>query len=203
MLSTTILQNCDNHISISHPKALYNLSVHITPITKADKIPGDAQALLTDKKAVKFPLAYYLIQEEDIKVIYSRNFDEKIFSQLFLEVSGTKYYKLFVNPDLDNTYSFLKNAYRYIGPDDTEFYASFISAPKTMVIWNKKTNAKVPFIVKMNIDEKNLNADSMRVPADTYLSPETIQMVFRRTLQGTQEPISGQQVSKIPESNSL
>jgi hypothetical protein len=207
LLFTVFLQNCDNHISISNNQGpRYVAKIHLTAITSADILPPQVKNLLVneslmDKNPIKFPLAYYLIQSEDIKVLYSKNFDAKIISQLYLEISGNKYYKLFVHPDLEPSYSFLKHAYRYIGPEDTEFYGSPTSIQKTMIVWNKKHNLKIPFIVKTEIDGNVEEKDDTRAPAnDEYKGPAgTAQMFFHRTIRGRKEPIEGQQVSEVPE----
>ncbi|MBY0412810.1 MAG: hypothetical protein K2Q18_01530, partial [Bdellovibrionales bacterium] len=140
---TTFLQNCDNNITISDQADRYVTSVHLTPITQADHIPLQVKKFLIaeklfDKDPIKFPLAYYLIQADDIKVFYSKYFDPKIVLQLYIEVSGKKYYKLFVHPDVDYSYSFLKHAYRYVSPDYSEFFATPSSAKKTLVVWSKE-----------------------------------------------------------------
>jgi hypothetical protein len=201
----TFLQNCDNNITLSKPAVMYNPHIHLTAISLSDKIPTEVKTLLEHenmlaKNATKFPLAYYLIQQEDIKVLYSPYFSPAIVDQLYLEISGTKYYKLFVHPDADKTYAFLQHAYRYIGPDDTEFYASSLSTQKTMVVWSRHNNAKTPFVVRMNLDGKGLNIENARVPADILSSGlDSAQMIFYRKLKEMKEPIEGQQVTRVPQ----
>jgi hypothetical protein len=205
LLLTTLLQNCDNSITISNQDSRYVAKIHLTAISPSEPLPGSVKNLLIneeliDKHPIKFPLAYFLIQAEDISVYYSSNFDKEIIAQLYLEISGTKYYKLFVHPDLDYTYSFLKHAYRYIGPEDTEFYGSPTSVEKTMVVWSKHQLTKKPFIVKTEIDERQLMPDQLRRPASAVTDvPETLQMLFYRPLRGNKEPIEGQQIIGIPD----
>lgn len=206
---TTFLQNCDNHISISNNQGDHFIAkVHLTAITRAEQLPPKVKDLLVnenlmDKSPMKFPLAYYLIQSEDIKVLYSKNFDAKIVSQLYLEISGNKYYKLFVHSDMDQSYAFLRHAYRYIGPEDTEFYGTATSTQKTLVVWNKKHDLKLPFIVKTEIEERSQNPESKaddRVPAAINNSGvESAQMIFHRPIKGSKEPIEGQQVTEVPD----
>lgn len=205
LLLSVLVMSCDNSVTISTQASKYVVRAHVSELNPNDPIHPDVRALLnhealTNKKPVKFPLAYYLIQEEDTKVYFTREFDEKITSQLYLVVSGTKYYKLFVHPDLEESYSFLRRAYRYIGPDETEFMATPTTGERTMAVWTKKHLYKIPFIVKTEIDERTNNLGSTRIPADvTHKTvPETVQMVFHRPIRGTKERIEGQQVTKIP-----
>lgn len=205
LLLTMMLQNCDNNVTISDQGSRYIPNVHLTPLTPADNLPVSIKALLTsenlmDKNPIKFPLAYYLIQAEDIKVFYSQNFDKSVVSQLYLEISGVRYYKLFVHPDVDYSYSFLKHAYRYIGPDYTEFYATPTSSKKTMVVWSKEGANREPFVVRTEIDERIIPIEE-RMPASSAISsgPESIRMLFHRPIRGSKEPIEGQQITIVPE----
>lgn len=101
----------------------------------------------------KFPLPYYLIPEPDIKRLYSSSSNAKIEDQLYMLISGTKYFKLFVHPESVSRYSFLSNAYRYIGMTETEFMASPTSSTHSLVVWNQKNKEKIPFIAKVSLDK--------------------------------------------------
>ena len=204
LVLTTFLQNCDNGVRLSKSSPMYNSKVHITALTETDQLPDDVKTLLSregapNKDSVKFPLAYYLIQKEDIKVLYSPYFDPNIVAQLYLEVSGTRYYKLFVHPDNDKLYSFLQHAYRYIGPEDTEFFATQISMPKTLVVWSRTNKDKKPFLVRTNLDGKGLNIENARIPAGLPSGEQSVQMIFYRQIKGSKEPLEGQQVTRVPQ----
>lgn len=205
LLLCALVVSCDNNVTISTQSSKYLVKAHVTELTALDALPQEVRTLLereslTNKKPVKFPLAYYLIQEEDTKILYSSDFETKITGQLFLVVSGTKYYKLFVHPDLEGSYSFLRNAYRYIAPDQTEFMATPTTGERAMAVWNRSHAGKMPFIVKTEIDERTINMGSTRVPAglSQTVLPDSIQMIFHRPIKGTKERIEGQQITKIP-----
>ncbi len=205
LLFCVLIMSCDSNVIISTKSSKYMVKAHVSELTSKDPVHKDVLGLLEqeailDKKPVKFPLAYYLIQEDDTKVYFSSEFDQKILGQLYLMVSGAKYYKLFVHPDLEANYAFLRNAYRYIGPEETEFMATPTSGEKTIAVWTRTHLGKTPFIVKTEIDERNATPGSTRIPADTSQSglPESLQMVFHRSIKGSKERIEGQQITKIP-----
>lgn len=204
LLLTVLVISCDNNVTIA-TRSNFVAKAHVSELLPTDPVHEDVRKLLQaealiNKKPVKFPLSYYLIQEEDIKVYYSKQFEEKISNQVYLVISGTKYYKLFVHPDLESEYAFLRRAYRYISPEETEFMASPSSGERTMLVWTKSHLKKTPFIVKTEIDERTFNNGSSRIPADISQSviPESIHMVFSRAIRGSKERIEGQQITKIP-----
>lgn len=88
---------CEKSATISQMASSYVSNVHITEVKQNDKIPKDVKTLLdsTSISKKKFPLAYYLIQEEDIRLLFEHDFNEKIATQLYMTISGVKYYKLF------------------------------------------------------------------------------------------------------------
>lgn len=200
-----LLQNCDNNITISNINdTKFEAEKYISKITSADALPKKVKSLLVNEKlldnSIKFPLAYYLIPSTDIQVLNAKDISQHIISQLYLEVSGVKYYKLFVHPEMELTYSFLKHAYRYIGVEDTEFYGSPTTTTKTIVVWNKKIITKIPFVIKTEIDERTQLADDNRSPATKLpYGAKTVQMIFKRDNSGLKDPIEGQQVTEIPE----
>lgn len=205
LITTMILLSCEKSATISTKTSSYSPKIHLKTLTSSDPLPKDVKNLLLqekilDNQSVKFPLAYYLIQEDDAKVFYTSGFDDKVNAQLSMLISGTKYYKLFVHPDLDANYSSLKHAYRYIGFDETEFLASPIFGGKTVVVWTKDNLEKTPFIVKAEIDDKFFPAVGSRIPANTQsgVAPKSVKMIFDRGIRGTKERIEGQQITKIP-----
>ncbi len=197
-----VLWGCEKTATISQRASNYVPGKHISEVKDNDPMPVSVKTFLnsnTYPSKKKFPLAYYLIQEEDIRLLYEHDFDERIAGQLYMTISGVKYYKLFVSPDLEASYSFLKHGYRFIGPDETEFFAAS-SGQRTLVVWSPGKEAfSPPFIVKTELDERDIPQKSLRVPAQVSAdSPPSIHMIFQREIKGTKEKIEGQNITAIP-----
>lgn len=200
---TVIFCSCDSNVTIftNSKSSSYNPRLHLSAVGENEKLPNGVRELLnqnSDKKKsiAKFPLSYYLIQEEDTTFLRTKKFDTEIVDQLDSSVSGDRYFKLFVHPDSDAVYAFLKHAYRYIGPDETEFVASSIPGNKTVVVWTKKNLKKTPFIVKTVLDQASMQEISSRFPAT---APEMATLIFKRKIKGTNEKIEGQQITPVPQ----
>lgn len=199
-----ILFSCDNNITISKQLTHFDPKIHLSVLGKNEELPPGVRELLTQQAPAseaipKFPVSYYLIPEEDGKFLRTKKFNSKIADQLIFTISGEKYHKLFVHPDSDKLYSFLKHGYRYIGPAETEFIGSPIAGNKVLVIWNPKNYYKVPFIVKTVLDQETIQEISSRFPAaETILVPEMASLIFKRTIKGSSERIDGQQVTPLP-----
>ena len=195
---------CDNNITISKQLTHYDPKVHLSVLGKNDKLPKGVRELITlqapDSEAVpKFPVSYYLIPDEDTKYLRTKKFNLKIYEQLVFTISGGKYYKLFVHPDSDKLYAFLKHGYRYIGPSETEFVGSPVSGNKILVVWSGRNISKTPFIVKTVLDHETIQQISSRFPAaETIMVPEMASLIFKRSIKGTTEKIEGQQITEVP-----
>lgn len=242
-----LLQNCDNNITIATTNSRSLASKTVETMNGKENISKGVSEFLseeqnlhnkdlwgkhaftsgTDPKYVpeknpKFPLAYYLIPESDAKLLYSSSLDIKVADQLYLLVSGIKYYKFFIHPESENHYTFLKNAYRYIGPIETEFMASPTSSYRSLVVWNQNTK-RTPFIVRVSLSKTA--ADSIdrivsqneversianqrafeRIGLDKLnqmnikLFPEPAGLFFNRKMGGSSEELGGQLIKEIPE----
>ena len=202
-----LFNGCERNVTITDKFEAYDARKHLIVIHSDEKLPNGVREILAvesvDKKDFKkFPLAYYLIQEEDIKFMHVSSFDSDIISHLRMTISGIKYYKLFVHPDSDFDYSFLKSAYRYIGPTQTEFVGSMLVEDKTIVVWSDDNPGKKAFVVKTKIDEATKKGISSRKPASFIESvPDMATLFFNRPLKGRKDSIEGQQVTKIPDYN--
>ncbi len=199
-----VLFSCDNNITISRQLTHYDPKVHLSVLGKDEKLPPGVRALITQQspnnEAVpKFPVSYYLIPDVDGKFLRTKKFNSKISDQLLFMVSGEKYYKLFVHPDSDKLYAFLKHGYRYIGPSETEFVGSPVAGNKVLVIWTGKNLDKTPFVVKTVLDQETIQQISSRFPAaETIIVPEMASLIFKRAIKGTTERIEGQQITEVP-----
>lgn len=201
---TAAFFSCEKSYTISTNKAHYIPEKHLTFLDSQDVLPpklNDFLATQANKgKLIKFPLAYYLIQEQDIRLIFNEKIDSKISDQLYMTVSGIKYYKLFVHPDVDTAYTFLKNAYRYIGPDQTEFFATSLDTPKTIIVWSQGSNTRLPFIVHSYLQESPNSPTKTRVPALSLDQPSAWTFILKRELAKgeTRNPVEGQRVMSVP-----
>jgi hypothetical protein len=244
---TLLLQNCDNNITISAAPSRYIASELVEKINGNEALSKGVREFLNeeqnfhnkdlwgknafasniDPKYVpesnpKFPLPYYLIPETDTKFLYSSQFDKKVGDQLYMLVSGMKYFKLFVHPESEKHYDFLKHAYRYIGPTETEFMASPTSSYRSLVVWNQSNKKKTPFIAKVSLN-KNVTDDMDRLVSENEVErsivnqkaldhigkdtlermnikffPESAGLIFDRKLNGSSDKLGGQLIREIP-----
>lgn len=247
LLMTMLLQNCDNNITISTAPSRYIANEFVEKINGKEELSQGVKDFLNEEQNLhnkdlwgknafasninpkyvpeanpKFPLPYYLIPAADAKFMRTANFDNKVGDQLYMLVSGTKYFKLFVHPESEEHYNFLKNAYRYIGPTETEFMASPTSSYRSLVVWSPNYNKRKPFIAKVSLNKNVIggidrlvseneversianqrafdrigleNLDKMNVK----LFPESAGLIFDREINGAPEKLGGQLIREIP-----
>ncbi len=198
------LHGCEKNYTISSHSNHYIKEKHFKILDKNEPLPKEVQNLISEESKetlphIKFPLAYYLIQEEDIQLIFNQKIDPNISDQLYMVVSGIKYYKFFVHPDLDESYSFLQNAYRFISPDQTEFFAITLNTPKTLAIWNQRSNYPRPFIINSKISKAiEPLVNQARTPAYQLERPESVGMLLKKDSNDKTYPIQGQEITAIP-----
>lgn len=241
---TMLLQNCDNNITIATAPSRQIASQFVEKITGKEELSEGVKAFLNSEQNLhnkdlwgkdafssrinpkfapetnpKFPLPYYLIPGTDAKFIYSSKFDTKIGEQLYLLVSGVKYFKLFVHPESEEQYNFLKNAYRYIGPTETEFMASPTSSYRSLIVWNPVKKGYKPFIANISLSKNDFSDRSLSeseiekaianqrdydIISEESLDkmnfkifPESAGLIFDRDFKGSQK-IGGQLIREIP-----
>lgn len=171
----------------------------------------------------KFPLPYYLVPEEDSKFLQADSLDKRVSDQLMMIVEGKKYFKLFVHPESEAHYEFMRGTYTYISQDETEFIASPTSSYRSLVVWNQKDLKKKPFIAKVSLD-KNVIGSIDRLVSENEVErsvanqkvfdrmgaakldemnvrvfPESAGLVMRKELQGAPEKLGGQLIREIPD----
>jgi hypothetical protein len=240
--------SCDSGITIKTQHGRYIASEHLSKINGKEKISKGVKELLNEEQNLhnkdlwganafssninpdyvpennpKFPLPYYLIPADDVKFLQATSLDEKVASQLTMRISGKKYYKLFVHPESEAHYEFLKHAYRYIGPEETEFMASPTSSYRSLIVWNGEDVAKKPFIAKVSLD-KNVIGSIDRLVSENEVErsvanqkvfdhmgkskleamnvkvfPESAGLVVTKELSGAPEKLGGQLIREIPE----
>ncbi len=122
-------------------------------------------------KNPKFPLSYFLIPDEMAQFQSEETKDPKILDQLVLSISGKRHYKFLIHPAEESQFEFLRSVYIYIGPDQTEFFASPTSLYYTLVVWNRNNSNRKPFVAVLGQNQKgsdkNLSTQIIReIPKD-------------------------------------
>lgn len=248
LVALAISISCDTGITIKTNHARYIASEHLSKYTGKENLAKGVKELLHEEQNLhnkdlwgasafssnidpryvpeenpKFPLAYYLIPEDDAKFLQASSLNDKVASQLTIKISGKKHYKLFVHPESEDHYAFLKNAYRYIGPEETEFMASPTSSYRSLVVWNEANIAKKPFIAKVSLD-KNVIGSIDRLVSENEVErsianqkafdhlgkkkleemkvkvfPESAGLVISKEIPGAPEKLGGQLIREIPD----
>ncbi|MGZ3806440.1 MAG: hypothetical protein ACXVCE_00030 [Bacteriovorax sp.] len=157
LLATAALSSCENNVTLTPKVSRFVASEHLQKMTGKENLSSGVKELLSDSvNNPKFPLPYYLVPEEDAHFLMADSLDSSVADQLIMKISGQKHFKLFVHPESEAHYDFLRSAYTYIGPDKTEFMASPTSSHLSLVVWNKNSADRRPFIVKTSLD-KNID----------------------------------------------
>lgn len=248
LISLAISIGCDTGITIKSGPSRFIASEHLSKYNGRENLPKGVKELLNEEQNLhnkdlwganafssnidpkyvpennpKFPLPYYLIPEDDVKYLQATSLHNKISSQLSMKISGKTHYKMFVHPESEAHYEFLKNAYRYIGPDETEFMASPTSSYRSLVVWNESNADKRPFIAKVSLD-KNVIGSIDRLVSENEVErsvanqkvfdkigkakleemnvkifPESAGLVISREIPGAPEKLGGQLIREIPE----
>ncbi len=148
----------------------------------------------------KFPLAYYLMPEEDAKFLQADSLDKRISSQLQEMIDGKKYFKLFVHPESEAHYEFLKASYKYVSQDETEFMASPTSSYRSLIVWDHTSKKKKAFIAKVSLDKNVIGSIDRLVSENEVERSVANQKVFDKI---GQEKLESIHVKVFPESAGL
>lgn len=174
------------------------------------------------EKNPKFPLPYYLVPEEDAQFLFADSLDPSVADQLSMKISGKKHFKLFVHPDSEAYYNFLRASCNYVGPDQTEFLASPTSDSRSLVVWNRNNMQRKPFIAKVSLEKDTGNIDQLVSANEVYLSisnqkvfdrigkiklkainlkifPESAGLIIEKISSGPSRKLGGQIIREIPE----
>lgn len=247
-LTAFAIVSCENNVSLSPKVSRFIASEHLEKINGKENIPSGVKELLYEEqnlhnkdlwgagafasninpdyvpeKNPKFPLPYYLIPVEDARFLQADSLDPRIADQLMMKISGKKHYKLFVHPESEAHYDFLRNAYNYIGPDRTEFMASPTSSYRSLVVWNKNSDTRKPFIAKVSLDKNVIGSIDRLVSINEVersvanqkvfdrigkqkleslhlkLFPETAGLTMLKQHDGAPEKLGGQLIREIPD----
>ena len=171
----------------------------------------------------KFPLPYYLVPAEDAKFLQADSLDKRVSKQLMMMVDGKKYFKLFVHPESEAHYEFMRDTYKYVSQDETEFTASPTSSYRSLVVWDHSDLKNKPFIAKVSLD-KNVIGSIDRLVSENEVErsvanqkvfdrigleklnkmnvkvfPESAGLVMGKELPGAPEKLGGQLIREIPD----
>ncbi|MFA6238965.1 MAG: IucA/IucC family protein [Bacteriovorax sp.] len=177
-LATLGFTGCEQGANLAPKASRFIASEHLLKINGSENLAPGVKALLNEEQNLhnkdlwgegafksninpeyipennpKFPLPYYLIPEEDAHFLYTDTLDPRIADQLSMKISGKKHFKLFVHPESEVHYDFLRSRYNYIGATETEFFASPTSSYRSLVVWNRNNGQRKPFIAKVSLDK--------------------------------------------------
>lgn len=172
----------------------------------------------------KFPIAYYLIPVEDSHFTHSESLDPRVYGQIsFKDSNGRIFYKLFVHPESEDHYSFLKNSYAYVSQEQSEFTASPTSSYRSLVLWNNNDPNVKPFIAKVSLDRNIIRSIDRLVSVNEVerslanqkafdqigsdaldsmnakIFPETAGLTISKKHADAPEKLGGQLIREIPE----
>ncbi|MBY0415964.1 MAG: hypothetical protein K2Q18_17465, partial [Bdellovibrionales bacterium] len=171
----------------------------------------------------KFPLPYYLIPEEDSNFLLAKSLNTDVSKQLKATIDGKKYFKLFVHPESEEHYRFLRGKVPYISAKETEFTASPTSSYRSLVVWNNNDINKKPFIAKVSLDKNVIGSidrlvsfneversianqkafDSIgKKPLENIhvkIYPESAGLTLKEGYEGAPAKLGGQLIREIPD----
>jgi hypothetical protein len=197
--------------------------LHAKGLWHKNAFSSDIDPKYVPEENPKFSLPYYLIPESEGEFLSASNLDQRVRSQISTVVDGQTYYKLFVHPESEGHYEFLKGEFRYISAENSEHMASPTSSFRSLVVWDKYNMDKKPFIAKVSLDRNvigsidrlvsfneversvaNQNAfnklgASFLEEADSVIFPETAGLTLETDLPGAPEKLGGQLIREIPD----
>lgn len=173
----------------------------------------------------KFKLPYYLIPAEHADFLRASTLNTAVESQIIVTRDGMKYYKMFVHPESEGHYQFLKNQnFLYVTAQKSEFTASPTSSYRSLVVWNESSAAAKPFIAKVSLDRNVIgsidrlvsdkevqrsiaNQNAFDMIGHTKLGsigveifPETAGLTIKTNrIPGAPEKLGGQLIREIPD----
>lgn len=224
------LLSCEkNGVTLSPKVSRFIASEHLQKIEGKENLAlgvkeflSEEQALNTEEKIAtkinkeylpenhpKFPLPYFLVPDEDAQHFFADSIDPRVADQLTMKISGKKHYKFFIHPELEVQYDFLRASFNFVGPDQTEFFASPTSNDKSLLVWNKNNKDRRPFIAKVGsfeIERSLASQKCLERTGDKKLSginlkffPETAGLKINKSRPGSLEKLGGQIIREIPD----
>ena len=155
---------------------------HFSAISENEKIPNAAKSIIDkyfpeiifdNDQVQKFQVGYFLIPDNDLQLLY----DSKKYSNAFMKnemyftFSGKRFFKFFIFPGQEEHFKNLKNSYRYITQDQSEYFATSLKPEGLMVLWNKNNLESTPFDFRA-LNDFDLTIDQPRFPASNKTTAE-------------------------------
>lgn len=113
----------------------------------------------------RFALPYYLIPESEGRFLTAESLDSRIEAQISVMRDGQRFYKLFVHPESERHYEFLRGRFQYVSAAQTEFMASPTSSYRSLLTWNRNDPTRKPFIAKVSLDRNVIGSIDRLVSA--------------------------------------
>jgi len=126
--------------------------LHNKNLWPANSFDSDIDPKYNPENRPVFGLAYYLVPTELGILLESPELSDEVLEQITVQKNGKSYYKLFVHPESEAHYEFLKARCEYISSEASEFYASPTSSYRSLLVWNKNDQSRVSFIAKVSLD---------------------------------------------------
>ncbi|MGZ3770104.1 MAG: IucA/IucC family protein [Bdellovibrio sp.] len=148
----------------------------------------------------KFPLPYYLLPQEMCQFLQADSLSANVLNQLKVTIDGKVFFKLFVHPESEQHYNFLKTKIQYVDSEHTEFTASPTSSYRSLLVWNQNSKNTVPFIAKVSLDRNVIGSIDRLVSADEVRRSISHQRAFDKM---GQEKLKSLGVGLYPETAGL
>ncbi|MBX9766584.1 MAG: hypothetical protein K2X47_04875 [Bdellovibrionales bacterium] len=126
---------------ILHNKALWSKGAFASDISP-EYIPENRP---------KFPLGYFLIPSENSDFLATSGAKLSVRRQVSQKTAGKTFHRLFVHPESLEHYRYLSKKYQYVGPEETEFYASPTSSYRSLIVWQPRNPRATPFVAKVSL----------------------------------------------------
>lgn len=198
-------------------------NLHNKDLWGADAFSSDIAPEYVPENNPKFPLAYYLLPEQDAKFLQSTTLDNRVSFQLQEMIDGKKYFKLFVHPESEEHYEFLNGTYKYVSQAESEFTASPTSSYRSLIVWNHQDTTRKSFIAKVSLNKNVIGSIDRLVSANeversianqmafekighellslsgAVIYPETAGLVLKNSIPGAPAKLGGQLIREIPD----
>lgn len=177
ILTSALNIGCIKNFKISTESIKYDSEKHFSSfIDEKENIPMVVQKIIDDKfphKAEediqKFQVAYFLIPDTDLELLYNaKKYSKEFMSEIYFTFSGVRFFKFFIYPGHEDFFATLKNSYRYISQDQSEYFATSLAQNGSMVLWHRNSPQGYPFLIKNLTEIPMVPVGSLPVTAPRY-----------------------------------
>lgn len=153
-LSSQRLEHFDGHEKLAEPvkqMILEEQLLHVKGLWPKGAFSSNIDPAYIPENQPKFALPYYLVPVDETPLLKTSSLDPAIEKQLQVEIRGVLYSRLFVHPESEGHYKFLREYFPYVDAVKSEFLATPTSSYRSLVVWNQNGEDK-PFIAKLSLD---------------------------------------------------